>query len=63
MYPKEIVIPMKEELTDNGFSELLTRGSRNPIRPRDYCNDQFRLWLCCRIGQTGSFNGGCQFAR
>ena len=24
MYPKEIVIPMKEELTDNGFSELLT---------------------------------------
>lgn len=24
MYPEEIVIPMKEELTDNGFSELLT---------------------------------------
>jgi len=24
MYPPEIVIPMKEELTDNGFSELLT---------------------------------------
>jgi len=24
MYPREIVIPMKEELTDNGFSELLT---------------------------------------
>lgn len=24
MYPAEIVIPMKEELTDNGFSELLT---------------------------------------
>ena len=24
MYPKEIVIPMKEELTDNGFTELLT---------------------------------------
>jgi putative YphP/YqiW family bacilliredoxin len=23
MYPEEIVIPMKEELTDNGFSELL----------------------------------------
>ena len=22
MYPEEIVIPMKEELTDNGFSEL-----------------------------------------
>ncbi len=24
MYPEEIVIPMKEELTDNGFIELLT---------------------------------------
>jgi putative YphP/YqiW family bacilliredoxin len=23
MYPAEIVIPMKEELTDNGFSEML----------------------------------------
>jgi putative YphP/YqiW family bacilliredoxin len=24
MYPQEIVTPMKEELTENGFSELLT---------------------------------------
>ncbi|MCO5241778.1 MAG: BrxA/BrxB family bacilliredoxin [Chitinophagaceae bacterium] len=24
MYPEEIVIPMKEELTENGFNELLT---------------------------------------
>lgn len=24
MYPAEIVMPMKEELTDNGFSELLS---------------------------------------
>lgn len=24
MYPKEIIIPMKEELTENGFSELLS---------------------------------------
>jgi putative YphP/YqiW family bacilliredoxin len=24
MYPREIVLPMKEELTDNGFNELLT---------------------------------------
>ena len=24
MYPEQIVIPMKEELTDKGFSELLT---------------------------------------
>ena len=26
MYPEEIVIPMKEELTEHGFSELLTAG-------------------------------------
>jgi len=24
MYPEELVIPMKEELTDNGFKEMLT---------------------------------------
>ncbi|HEY6064239.1 MAG TPA: BrxA/BrxB family bacilliredoxin [Chitinophagaceae bacterium] len=24
MYPEEIVVPMKEELTDNGFTELLS---------------------------------------
>ena len=24
MYPEEFVVPMKEELTDNGFSELLS---------------------------------------
>ena len=24
MYPEEIVLPMKEEMTDNGFRELLT---------------------------------------
>ena len=26
MYPAEIVMPMKAELTDNGFDELLTAG-------------------------------------
>lgn len=26
MYPAEIVMPMKEELTENGFSELLSSG-------------------------------------
>ena len=26
MYPEEIVIPMKEELTENGFSEMKTPG-------------------------------------
>jgi putative YphP/YqiW family bacilliredoxin len=29
MYPEEIVIPMKEELTDNGFSELLNAADVN----------------------------------
>ena len=24
MYPEELVLPMKEELTENGFTELLT---------------------------------------
>lgn len=26
MYPEELVLPMKEELTDHGFAELLTPG-------------------------------------
>ena len=26
MYPEEIVIPMKEELTDNGFTELMNKA-------------------------------------
>lgn len=26
MYPEQIVLPMKEELTDHGFTELLTPG-------------------------------------
>ncbi len=26
MYPEEIVVPMKEELTENGFTELLSPG-------------------------------------
>lgn len=29
MYPEQIVIPMKEELTENGFSELLTATAVN----------------------------------
>ena len=29
MYPEEIVVPMKEELTENGFSELLTADDVN----------------------------------
>jgi putative YphP/YqiW family bacilliredoxin len=29
MYPEQIVLPMKEELTDNGFHEMLTSGDVN----------------------------------
>jgi putative YphP/YqiW family bacilliredoxin len=29
MYPEELVIPMKEELTENGFTELLTADEVN----------------------------------
>jgi bacilliredoxin len=29
MYPAQIVIPMKEELTDNGFTELLSAADVN----------------------------------
>jgi len=31
MYPAEIVIPMKEELTENGFEELLTPTSVDDV--------------------------------
>lgn len=31
MYPEEIVIPMKEELTENGFTELLTSNDVEKI--------------------------------
>jgi putative YphP/YqiW family bacilliredoxin len=35
MYPAEIVIPMKEELTENGFSELLTSQEVNTQLQKD----------------------------
>ena len=31
MYPQEIVIPMKEELTENGFNEMLTAEEVNKV--------------------------------
>jgi putative YphP/YqiW family bacilliredoxin len=31
MYPAQIVIPMKEELTENGFEELLTPASVDEV--------------------------------
>lgn len=35
MYPEEIVIPMKEELTENGFSELLSAEEVNKTLEQD----------------------------
>lgn len=35
MYPEEIVIPMKEELTENGFSELLSAEDVNNTLNQD----------------------------
>lgn len=35
MYPAEIVLPMKEELTENGFSELLTPQEVNVQLEKD----------------------------
>jgi putative YphP/YqiW family bacilliredoxin len=35
MYPAQIVIPMKEELTENGFEELLTPESVNDIMQKE----------------------------
>ena len=35
MYPEEIVIPMKEELTDNGFTELLSSAEVNAQLAKD----------------------------
>ncbi|MEO8584117.1 MAG: BrxA/BrxB family bacilliredoxin [Flavitalea sp.] len=35
MYPEELVIPMKEELTENGFSELLTADEVNTQLKQD----------------------------
>ena len=35
MYPAQIVIPMKEELTEYGFEELLTPESVNEVMQKD----------------------------
>ena len=37
MYPEEIVIPMKEELTENGFSELLSEKGTTLVMINSVC--------------------------
>jgi hypothetical protein len=56
MYPSEIVIPMKEELTDNGFNEMKTpQEVDDQLKParHNISNDQLRLRLLGRISSTG----------
>jgi hypothetical protein len=63
MYPEEIVTPMKEELTDNGFSELLTADEVNAqlAKKRHHPgNDQFRLRLLSWQCKAGSVDGCCK---
>lgn len=35
MYPEQIVIPMKEELTENGFTELLSKKDVDEVLSKD----------------------------
>ena len=35
MYPEELVIPMKEELTENGFTELLSKKDVDEVLSRE----------------------------
>jgi putative YphP/YqiW family bacilliredoxin len=62
MYPEEIVVPMKGELTENGFTELLTAtevDTQLNKKGNHFGNDQFCLWLFSRVCPAGTFNGGC----
>ncbi len=54
---------MKEELTDNGFQELLTSNEVNDqlSRNRDNpCHGKFSMWMFGRFGPSGCFDGSGQ---
>jgi Protein of unknown function (DUF1094). len=58
MYPEEIVVPMKEELTEHGFTELLTASEVDDqaFQRRDNsCNDKLCLRLFSRFCKTRSY--------
>jgi putative YphP/YqiW family bacilliredoxin len=60
MYPEEIVIPMKEELTDNGFSELLRQPDVETQLSKEGTTLEMINSVCgCsgRFGPSWSFNG------
>ena len=47
MYPAEIVMPMKAELTDNGFEELVTPQEVDDAVERSKCQShKFHLGDC-----------------
>ena len=63
MYPEEIVIPMKEELTDNGFTELLTANDVEDQLSKEGTTLVMINSVCgCSAGYctTRSFNGSSQ---
>ena len=51
MYPEELVIPMKEELTENGFQELLTAEEVEATLQKDGTSLVFINSVCgCSAG-------------
>ena len=51
MYPQEIVMPMKEELTENGFSELLSAAEVDAQMKKDGTTLVFINSVCgCSAG-------------
>ena len=63
MYPAELVLPMKEELTENGFTELLTPDAVEEQLKQEGTtlgDDQFSLWMFRRHRPSRSIDGCCQ---
>ena len=59
MYPEQIVIPMKEELTENGFTELVTGDEVDKAIAEEgtaLVFIEFGVWLFSRHCKTRSFN-------
>jgi putative YphP/YqiW family bacilliredoxin len=63
MYPQEIVIPMKEELTERGFDELLTTAEVESALQQEGTTLVMINSVCglfCRQCPSGCINGGSQ---
>ncbi len=64
MYPEQLVIPMKEELTENGFSELKTPEEvikSIGIQGHNPGSDKFGLRLFCWYCEARSTHGCSQY--